>query len=124
MKASYFFVLSIILIVIGLGFARKHADNTPQVSVYDDFASCLADAGAVFYGAWWCPHCNNQKEAFDNSKNLPYVECSTSDGQGQTQQCIDEQITGYPTWKFGDGSVLNGEVPLAELAAKTGCVLP
>jgi hypothetical protein len=23
----------------------------------DDFAKCIKDSGAMFYGAFWCPHC-------------------------------------------------------------------
>lgn len=92
---------------------------------YDAFATCLQDKGAVFYGAFWCTHCQAQKKLFGSSaKLLPYVECSTANGQSQTQACIDENITGYPTWKFADGSKLTGEIPLAQLAEKTSCVLP
>jgi hypothetical protein len=60
----------------------------------------------------------------DNSKKLPYVECSTPNGQGQTRQCIEEGIVGYPLWKFADGTQIEGVVQLEELAQKTGCVLP
>lgn len=92
---------------------------------YDAFATCLKDQGAVFYGAFWCPHCQAQKKLFGKSvKLLPYVECSTADATGQTQECVDKKITGYPTWEFADGSRLNGEIPLAQLAEKTSCQLP
>ena len=92
---------------------------------YDEFATCLKDKGAVFYGAFWCPHCQAQKKMFGSSaKLLPYQECSTANGQGQLQICIDKKISSYPTWEFADGSRLNGEIPLAELAEKTSCVLP
>lgn len=92
---------------------------------YDDFAVCLKDKGATFYGAFWCPHCQATKKLFGSSqKLLPYVECSTPDASGQTQICIDKKITGYPTWEFADGSRLSGEIPLEQLAEKTSCVLP
>ncbi len=92
---------------------------------YDAFATCLKDKGAVFYGAFWCSHCQAQKKLFGSSqKLLPYVECSTANAKGQTQICIDKKITGYPTWEFADGSRLNGEIPLATLAEKTSCQLP
>jgi thiol-disulfide isomerase/thioredoxin len=85
----------------------------------------LKDKGAIFYGSFWCPHCQAQKKLFgDSVKLLPYVECSTPDGNAQTQICIDKKITGYPTWKFADGSELTGEIPLATLADKTACTLP
>lgn len=95
------------------------------VSKYDALATCIKDSGANFYGAFWCPHCQSQKKLFGASERLlPYIECSTPDGSGQTQICADKKITGYPTWIFKDGSILNGEVPLATLAEKTSCVLP
>jgi thiol-disulfide isomerase/thioredoxin len=96
-----------------------------QPGKLDSFAQCLGDQGATFFGAFWCPHCQNQKALFGKSeKFLPYVECSTPDGQGQLQVCIDEDITGYPTWEFADGERLNGEVELSVLAERTGCELP
>lgn len=92
---------------------------------YDEFAKCLDEQGAVFYGTYWCPHCQNQKKMFGSSaKYLPYVECSTPDGKSQKQICRDKDITGYPTWVFADESRISGSVPLEELAEKTGCELP
>jgi len=91
---------------------------------YDTFASCIADSGATFFGAFWCPHCQAQKALFGKSaQNLPYVECSTPDGQGQTQACIDAGVQSYPTWEFADGSRKTGEVALSELSALTSCPL-
>jgi hypothetical protein len=53
-----------------------------------------------------------------------YVECSTPDGNNQTQICVDKGIKSYPTWVFSDGSNLTGEVTLEKLSQKTGCLLP
>ncbi|MEI7719556.1 MAG: hypothetical protein WCI72_06815, partial [archaeon] len=92
---------------------------------YDTLATCIKDKGAVFYGTFWCPHCQNQKKLFGASESLlPYVECSTQDGKGQTQICIDKNIQGYPTWTFADGTSLGGEQTLQTLASKTSCALP
>ena len=94
-------------------------------SKLDGFATCIKDSGATFYGAFWCPHCQAQKKMFGTSERfLPYVECSTPDGSGQLQVCKDKKITGYPTWVFKDGTTLNGEVSLVDLAKQTACVLP
>lgn len=91
----------------------------------NNFTQCLADEEAVFYGAFWCPHCQATKALFGASQRfLPYVECSTPDGQGQLPVCSEKNVTGYPTWEFKDGSRLNGEVTLEELAEKTSCELP
>lgn len=98
--------------------------------VYDDFAQCLGDKGATFYGAFWCPHCQTQKAKFGKSaKLLPYVECSTPDGRGQLQVCNDVGIKTYPTWFFtAEGTttpvIVTGTIELADLAQRTSCPLP
>jgi hypothetical protein len=95
-----------------------------QPGKYDTFAQCLEDAGATFYGAFWCPHCQEQKAMFGKSSALlPYTECSLPSGQGQTQACIDAGIESYPTWEFADGSRLTGVRQFNELTEKTGCEL-
>ncbi|MCC7160157.1 hypothetical protein IT399_00290 [Candidatus Nomurabacteria bacterium] len=121
------FVSVIILLVVGtVGLALIRSGGIPAgPGKYDGFATCLKDKGAVFYGAFWCTHCQSQKKLFGSSqKLLPYVECSLASGQGQTQTCIDKKIESYPTWEFSDGSRLNGEISLAQLAEKTSCLLP
>ena len=121
------FIVVIIVLVVGVFITVSIGGNKGSTGPgkYDAFATCLKDKGALFYGAFWCPHCQNQKKAFGSSeKFLPYVECSTPDGGAQTQVCIDKKITGYPTWEFADGSRMNGEIPMETLAQKTGCVLP
>jgi len=113
----------IILLAVAFLVVLSACSSSP--GKYDDFAQCITDNGAVFYGAFWCPHCTNQKEMFGSSmSNVAYVECATPDGKGQTQVCQDADIKGYPTWEFSDGSRLSGEVPLQTLAEKTGCSLP
>ncbi len=100
----------------------------PRVTVgkYDSFATCIKNSGAVFYGAFWCPHCQEQKAMFGSSVHLlPYVECSTPDGQSQTQACKDKGIVEYPTWQFPNStSTTPGVEQLSDLTQKTGCPLP
>lgn len=114
-----------------LNHAYDESDNPFKIipstvsSNYDTFATCLKDKGVTFYGTFWCPHCKNQKNLFGSSASLlPYVECSTADGLGQTQICKDKNIQGYPTWVFADGTSLSGEQTLATLSSKTSCTLP
>ena len=90
----------IILAVIG-GIIFLLARQASKPGKYDTFAQCITDSGTKFYGAWWCPHCQATKALFGKSaKLLPYVECSTKNGKGQLQVCIDEQVEGYPTWEI------------------------
>lgn len=113
---------AIAIVIIGAGIALLILASNP--GKYDAFAQCLADKGAVFYGAFWCPNCQNQKTLFrGSSKFLPYVECSTPDRQ-QTPECREKKIEGYPTWIFADGSRAVGTQSLEQLAEKTGCALP
>lgn len=122
------FASVIALLVVGTiatAVIRGGGGSAVMDTKYDAFATCLKDQGAVFYGAFWCPHCQSQKKLFGASqKFLPYVECSTPDANGQTQVCIDKNVSSYPTWEFADGSRLNGEIPLETLAEKTSCSLP
>ncbi|KKR43100.1 MAG: Vitamin K epoxide reductase [Candidatus Nomurabacteria bacterium GW2011_GWF2_40_12] len=122
------FVSIIILLVLGtITTVVMRMDSTVPVGPgkYDAFATCLKDEGAVFYGAFWCTHCQATKKMFGASqKLLPYVECSTADGRGQVQMCADKKIMSYPTWEFADGSRLEGEVTFEQLALKTSCQLP
>lgn len=126
-KNAKIFILIIGLLILGtVGLVSLNSNSVPPgPGKYDTFATCLKDKGATFYGAFWCPHCQAQKKLFGTSqKLLPYVECSFPNGQSQTQICKDKKIEGYPTWEFADGSRLNGEIPLQQLADKTSCVLP
>jgi thiol-disulfide isomerase/thioredoxin len=105
-----------------LSFFNEKTDTGP--GKYDTLATCLKEKGATFYGAFWCPHCRDQKKVFGNSaKLLPYVECSTPDAAGQTQICIDKKIESYPTWEFADGSRVGGGLTPEQLAEKTQCPL-
>lgn len=118
----FFWIGIFVLVIAGLG-ASVFVKSAP--SKLGPFAQCLKEKGATFYGAFWCPHCQAQKRMFGSAASeLPYTECSTPNGQGQLQVCIDKGIQQYPTWEFADGSRLTGEVPLAQLAEKTGCELP
>ncbi len=118
-------LVALLIIFVGLYFLEKNGAGAPVQSVkYDSFAMCLGEKGAKFYGAFWCPHCRDQKKLFENSTKIPYVECSTPDGNGQNLICKDAGIESYPTWIFSDGTKLNGEVSLEVLSQKTGCELP
>src|SRR3989344_1806668 len=89
-------------------------------------AQCLTDKGVKMYGAYWCPHCANQKALVGEdvfNEEVDYVECAIpgQDQRAQTQVCRDAGIEGYPTWIFTDGTRLQGEQSLEKLAQQAGC---
>jgi len=136
---TFYWIFAVAVLSVGLLFTLKNISQSVPITTinenpaaeilvageYDGFAKCIKDSGAVFYGAFWCPHCQDQKKEFGSSaKFLPYVECSTSDGRGQTEICKEKEIMSYPTWVFKDGSKITGKVEMLALAAKTKCEMP
>ena len=118
MKIKYLLLVSVIALAFVLSACTGGAEIAPlenqaQVSA---LATCLADAGAKMYGAYWCPHCEDQKAMFGSAEDLPYVECTQKEAE-----CEAAGITGYPTWIFADGSRVSGTQSLAVLAATVGC---
>ncbi len=100
-------------------------DTTTEEASLDTFAKCITEKGAVFYGASWCSHCNNQKKGFgDSMQYIKYVECAVEgQPQVQTPECTQAGISGYPTW-IVNGKSYPGEQQLTNLAKLTGCTLP
>lgn len=122
MKTTYLVILLVVATIAGVAGFASYSLNQP--GIYDEFAACLEEQGAVFYGAFWCPHCSDQKAMFGRSvKYLPYEECSNAD-RSMTETCQAEGIESYPTWKFANGDVITGTQSLEVLAEQTGCVLP
>ncbi|MEC4674998.1 MAG: vitamin K epoxide reductase family protein [Nitrospirota bacterium] len=113
------------LVVVGLLhmhysglFSAAAGPENPQLQA---LAIHLADTGVKFYGAYWCPRCQEQKAQFESSaKRLPYVECS-SGGRGSplTAPCVVENIKNYPTWIIGDQRLTGLQTPSA-LASTSG----
>lgn len=114
--------IAIVLIVGGVFMQRR---VVPKID-YTSFARCLTTNGVKMYGAYWCTHCQQQKELFGEAvKELRYIECGVpGDVRAQNLECQQAGITGYPTWEFSDGSRIRGEVSFEQIAEKTKCVLP
>lgn len=103
----------------GNGGTNGGVTVTASSSPVAAFAQCLTDNGAIFYGAFWCPHCQSQKRLFGEADALlKYVECSMPDGNSQTLFCQSKGIQSYPTWEFADGSRVTGEQSFAALTEK------
>ncbi len=82
MKKTIPLLLALIIIAGVIIILTTKKSSAPQtVDPVETFAQCIKDSGSTFFGAFWCPHCNNQKALFGKkaAKMLPYQECSTAD---------------------------------------------
>ena len=89
-------------------------------------ANHLKEIGATMYGAWWCPHCHDQKVFFgaEAAELIPYVECAEDGKNAQPKLCRAEpQVTGFPTWQI-NGEFYPGAQPLERLAELSGYTGP
>ncbi|MBI1993656.1 MAG: vitamin K epoxide reductase family protein [Deltaproteobacteria bacterium] len=95
-------------------WGKTAAPEEPKVRA---LAEHLAKSNAKFYGAYWCPHCEDQKLMFGASANrLPYIECSPQGARGPLAKiCSDARIERFPTWIIG-GDRREGVLTLTELA--------
>ena len=79
-------IVAAFAVVIFLGL-RKRGTR------FDAFAKCLAAKQAKMYGAYWCPHCADQKAMFESSfQYVPYVECGVSGSREEAPLCKDAGI--------------------------------
>ncbi len=88
-------------------------------------ADHLSKSEAKFYGASWCPHCQDQKKLFGSSaKRIPYVECSPGGSQAPVAAiCKEKDIKNYPTWII-NGQRTTGVQSLDTLAQLTKYAAP
>jgi len=121
-----------------LGFAATASAgsgaNTPAASTTPTLGEALAAStpeqkalsahlrakGAVFYGAWWCPACIQQKNLFgkEAGNRLPYVECDkTTDGRAV---CMAAKIRAFPTWELAGKQRIEGVQTIDELKVWSG----
>uniref|UniRef100_A0A061R331 Vkor-domain-containing protein n=1 Tax=Tetraselmis sp. GSL018 TaxID=582737 RepID=A0A061R331_9CHLO len=129
-----------VLVGLGVAFSGISADaqgvlpvtlpySEPSIATHSSedavsLARRLRDAGAKMYGAFWCGHCQAQKESFGQEamQDFPYVECFPDgfrfgeDG-GTTpvaKACSDVGIRGFPTWVI-NGQKYEGEQTFEQL---------
>ncbi len=84
------------------------------------FVQYLNQTGVKMYGAYWCPHCKNQKDLFGAAASqLNYIECDPRGHNPQPGLCRQANIQGYPTWEI-NGKLYPGTRTLQELAELSG----
>ncbi len=95
--------------------------TTASGSAEIELARHLHQVGAKMYGAYWCPHCQEQKELFGEPAFaiINYIECDPNGKSPQAQRCKADGITGYPTWEI-QGQFYPGRFSLEKLADLSG----
>ena len=104
--------------VEGAGPAITTASGEAEIAL----AQHLNDVGAKMYGAYWCPHCHDQKQLFGQQAvaQMPYVECAPDGLNAQTEVCqAIPELKGFPSWEV-NGQFLEGTQTLETLAAASG----
>lgn len=113
---------AVIILILHANYAAPQAESAgPEDPAVRALAEHLTEQGALFYGASWCPHCQEQKRMFGASAGrLPYIECSLSGPNGpQSAACRRAGIKSYPTWVIGGRTMAGQVLSLAQLADAT-----
>lgn len=87
----------------------------------------LGEIGAKEYGAYWCPHCHDQKMLFgkEAAALIDYVECDPRGQNSRAQLCqaAAANVKGFPTWEI-KGQFYSGTQSLEKLANLSGYTGP
>lgn len=101
------------------GCSQEATENDLNI---EQLAACISEKELVMYGAFWCPHCSDQKALFGDAFELiEYVECDPRDPAGQPDVCLAKEIESYPTWIHPDGRRWEGTQTLEQLSEVSGC---
>jgi uncharacterized membrane protein/glutaredoxin len=113
---------AVIILLMHMSYSGVGISEDPTAKALADH---LTKSGAKFYGAYWCPHCMEQKAYFAAAaRRLPYIECSPNGREGPAAQvCIDAGVTSYPTW-FINGKKYEEVVPFQKLSELSGFTAP
>ena len=101
MNKTILIIIGGIIVLIGATSYYSIQSSKPL----KEFAVCLEQKGAKFYGAYWCPHCLEQKALFKGAKSsLPYVECALDAGAAAkiTAEVTNAYKTGTYTGTYLD----------------------
>ncbi|MGB3136995.1 MAG: protein disulfide isomerase family protein [Nodosilinea sp.] len=106
------------VLMFGCGPQPQATDGAQSYEA--QLAQHLTATGGVMYGAYWCPHCADQKAMFEAAAaQVPQVECAADGDNPQPELCQQKGIKGYPTWEI-DGQLYPGVQPLDRLAELSG----
>lgn len=65
-------------------------------------AKHLTTTGFKMYGAYWCPHCFEQKQLFGKKafSKINYIECAPEGENPQPDVCRAAKIESFPSWEI------------------------
>jgi len=88
-------------------------------------AAHLQTIGAKMYGAFWCPHCGEQKLLFGQAAfaQIHYIECAQGGHNAQPDRCRAAGLEAYPSWEI-NGQLHTGLYSLDDLAQLSGYTGP
>lgn len=91
--------------------------TTTSSSAEIALAEHLTNSGIKMYGAFWCPHCYEQKELFGKEAfaKVKYIECAEGGVDPKPDLCKAAGIEGYPAWEI-NGKIESGVQTLQRLA--------
>ncbi|MEM9539352.1 MAG: vitamin K epoxide reductase family protein [Cyanobacteria bacterium P01_E01_bin.42] len=97
----------------GIGWEIATTSTPSEIAL----AKHLGATGAKMYGAYWCPHCGEQKLLLGKQAfaEIDYVECDRKGKNSQTASCQAREIHSFPTWEI-DGKLHEGIQTLEKLA--------
>lgn len=116
-------VAAVVILMVHAGYATSEAEPSgPEDPMVRQLADHLKKEGVLFYGASWCPHCQEQKRLFGASASrLPYVECSPAGRNApQATACTRAGVNTYPTWIINGRATVGEVLSLAQLADASG----
>ncbi len=95
--------------------------TTTSTAAEIELAKHLTAIGAKKYGAFWCPHCYEQKQLFGKEafKNINYIECAEGGKNPQRQACLAAGVKSFPSWEI-NGKLYPGVQSLDKLAELSG----
>lgn len=129
--------IGLITIIGALGLYSDVNASEPSIAAGDAFnpyeitttsgaselalANHLQQLEAKEYGAYWCPHCYEQKLLFGKQAfaMIDYIECDPKGKNARPLLCQEAKVTGYPTWEI-NGEFYPGTLPLEKLADLSG----
>ena len=109
-----------LILITALVLVLGGCTTQPEVAVLSSQDSSNGSS-AKLYTAWWCSHCQHQKDLLgDDWDNIEIIECSEEGERTQKEICKEAGITAYPTWKFSDGEIVKGGLSLEQVEQRLG----